>query len=76
MVGAELRLVVNLVPHDGALLPGRDGLSDGEGEAAFPRLLQELQHLHKQTIQIITLSDGEGEAALPYLLQDLKNLIK
>ena len=38
VVGAELGFVVDLVPDDGALLAGRDGLPDGEGEAALPRL--------------------------------------
>ena len=46
VVGAELRLVVDLVPDDGALFAGGDGLPDGEGEPPLPRLPQQLQHLH------------------------------
>ena len=40
VVGSELGLVVDLVPDDGALLAGRDGLPDGEGEPPLPRLPQ------------------------------------
>ena len=52
VVGTELGLVVDLVPDDGALLAGRDGLPDGEGEAALPRLPQQLQHLHGNKARI------------------------
>ena len=46
VVGAKLGFVVDLVPDDGALLAGRDGLPDGEGESPLPRLPQQPQHLY------------------------------
>lgn len=54
-VGAELRLVVNLVPHHRVRLPGGAGCADGEDQASVPRCDQQLQDL---------VDDREEAAAL------------
>ncbi len=41
----DLRLVVDLVPHDAVVAIRRRRRSDGEREAATPRLLQQLKDL-------------------------------
>ena len=46
-VGAELCLVVDLVPHHGVHLSGGAGRADGEDEPPVPRHDQKLQHLQE-----------------------------
>lgn len=48
-VGAELRLVVHLVPDDGVRLAGGAGRAHGENEPAVPRNQQKPQNLRSRT---------------------------
>lgn len=47
-VGAELRLVVHLIPDDCIGLAGGAGRTHGENEPAVPRYQKKPQNLHKE----------------------------